>query len=167
MNFKHVLMFRMRTIEPILLFKCVNKSLTLCYQVVKLYFEGGYLDTKVYSFGNLPPGSVIPGPCVIMDNLSTIIVDPFSTAFITKYGNIKIELGEKALPPVHNGLDNIQLSIFSHRFMSIAEQMGRYVNHSLKLVNIFALENSSVPPYRPISKKDWISRVPYLAPMEG
>lgn len=60
-----------------------------------------------------------------MDNLSTILIEPNCTAVITKYGDIKITIGSDKTKKIGTEWDSIQLSIFSHRFMSIAEQMGR------------------------------------------
>lgn len=64
---------------------------------------------------------------IIMDSLSTLLVEPDCTAEITCRGDIKITIGQGRRTEVTTDLDNILLSIFSHRFMSIAEQMGRYV----------------------------------------
>ena len=52
------------------------------------------------------------------------------TASISEYGDIIMNVGTQELSAVGTELDMIQLSIFSHRFMSIAEQMGRYVSIS-------------------------------------
>lgn len=60
-----------------------------------------------------------------MDQLSTILVEPGCTALVTKCGDIKITIGSGEVKKIGPELDSIQLSIFSHRFMSIAEQMGR------------------------------------------
>ncbi|VVC94665.1 unnamed protein product [Leptidea sinapis] len=78
-------------------------------QVVKVYFEGGYQDTSIYLLDKLLPGQEIVGPAIIMDSLSTILVEP----------------GEGKHRSTSTECDAILLSIFSHRFMSIAEQMGR------------------------------------------
>ena len=56
---------------------------------------------------------------------STIVVEPDCVATITKYGDIRIQIGNDKLHKIGTELDTIQLSIFSHRFMSTAEQMGR------------------------------------------
>lgn len=45
-------------------------------QVTKVYFEDGYQDTNVYLLESLAPGHVIPGPAIIMDKLSTILIEP-------------------------------------------------------------------------------------------
>lgn len=92
---------------------------------VKVFFDGGYQDSKVYLLAELLSGHVIYGPAIIMDNLSTILVEPDCTAFITKFGDVKISIGTGKIKEIGPELDSIQLSIFSHRFMSIAEQMGR------------------------------------------
>lgn len=57
---------------------------------------------------------------------STILIEPGCTATITKYGDVQIQIGDSKPHQIGTELDTIQLSIFSHRFMSTAEQMGRY-----------------------------------------
>lgn len=95
-------------------------------KVTKVYFDDGYKDTNVYQMNDLTYGHTIYGPAIIMDSLSTILVEPNCTAFITVYGDITITIGECVRANITTELDTIHLSIFSHRFMSIAEQMGRY-----------------------------------------
>lgn len=94
-------------------------------EIVGVYFEDGYQNTGVYLLKGLSPGQVINGPAIIMDELSTILVEPDCVATITKYGDTKITIGTGVVKKIGPELDSIQLSIFSHRFMSIAEQMGR------------------------------------------
>jgi 5-oxoprolinase (ATP-hydrolysing) len=93
--------------------------------VTEVYFESGYHRASVYILSDLRAGHEIPGPAIIMDNLSTVLVEPNCTAYITSRGDIKIVIGSGELKRIGTELDAIQLSIFSHRFMSIAEQMGR------------------------------------------
>ena len=90
-----------------------------------VYFENGYQESKVYQLHSLSPGHVIQGPAIIMDSLSTLLIEPDCTALITSRGDVKITIGQGLRSKVTSDLDTIQLSIFSHRFMSIAEQMGR------------------------------------------
>lgn len=103
-----------------------------------VYFEGGYQETKVYQLTSLSPGDILHGPVIIMDSLSTFLVEPDCTAEITCRGDIKITIGQGRQTKVTTDLDSIQLSIFSHRFMSIAEQMGRYAS----LLNNFNVLNT-------------------------
>ncbi|CAH2097807.1 unnamed protein product [Euphydryas editha] len=105
-------------------------------KTVKVYFEGGYQDTAIYLLEKLLPDQEIPGPAIIMDSLSTILVEPGSRADITKFGDIRITIGAGQSKVVTAELESVQLSIFSHRFMSIAEQMGRVLQRTSISVNI-------------------------------
>ncbi|XP_049939893.1 5-oxoprolinase [Schistocerca serialis cubense] len=105
-------------------------------KVTKVYFEGGYRETSVYLLSDLKAGHTIAGPAIIMDNLSTILVEPDCTALITVGGDVKITIGSGELKKIGTELDSIQLSIFSHRFMSIAEQMGRILQRTSISTNI-------------------------------
>lgn len=96
-------------------------------KTLPVYFEGGYSNTDVYLLAKVSPGHVLNGPAIIMDQLSTILIEPDCTATITCRGDVKITIGSGHIKEIGPELDSIQLSIFSHRFMSIAEQMGRLV----------------------------------------
>lgn len=103
---------------------------------VQVYFEGGYQNTNVYLLKDLSAGHTIKGPAIIMEQLSTILVEPDCTATITKHGDTKITIGTGIVKRIGPELDSIQLSIFSHRFMSIAEQMGRILQRTSISTNI-------------------------------
>ncbi|XP_076766282.1 5-oxoprolinase isoform X2 [Xylocopa sonorina] len=105
-------------------------------KAILVYFEDGYLQTEVYQSCSLSPGHTIHGPAIIMDSLSTILVEPDCTALITSRGDVKIAIGRGSNVQVTTALDTIQLSIFSHRFMSIAEQMGRILQRTSISTNI-------------------------------
>lgn len=94
-------------------------------KMVKIFFETHHFDSGVYQLSQLSPGNLINGPAIIMDKLSTILIEPNCTASITKRGDVKITIGSGIIKEIGPELDSIQLSIFGHRFMSIAEQMGR------------------------------------------
>ncbi|KAL9431743.1 hypothetical protein AB3S75_026857 [Citrus x aurantiifolia] len=103
----------------------------------KVYFNGWH-DAPLYKLENLGYGHVMPGPAIIMNGNSTVIVEPNCKAMITKYGNIKIEI-ESILSTINiaeNIADVVQLSIFNHRFMGIAEQMGRTLQRTSISTNI-------------------------------
>uniref|UniRef100_A0A670ZUZ2 5-oxoprolinase, ATP-hydrolysing n=1 Tax=Pseudonaja textilis TaxID=8673 RepID=A0A670ZUZ2_PSETE len=92
--------------------------------VTRCYFEGGYQDTPVYLLENLFHGHAVPGPSILVDKNSTILVEPGCTAFVTALGDVSITVGSGAVRPIGPELDPVQLSIFSHRFMSIADGPG-------------------------------------------
>ena len=104
--------------------------------VVSVYYEGGRQDTKVYSLSNVPYECEIAGPAILLDDISTILVEPACTAAITGSGDVIITVGESKASEITTALDPVQLSIFSHRFMSIAEQMGRTLQRTSISTNI-------------------------------
>ncbi|KAM4028675.1 5-oxoprolinase, partial [Anomaloglossus baeobatrachus] len=104
--------------------------------VTKCYFEEGYMDTNVYLLEDLSCDHTIAGPAIIIDKNSTVLVEPDCTASITEYGDIQILVGSGKRQIIGPELDTIQLSIFSHRFMSIAEQMGRILQRTAISTNI-------------------------------
>ncbi|KAM6171639.1 5-oxoprolinase isoform 2-T2 [Erethizon dorsatum] len=105
-------------------------------KVTQCYFEGGYQETPVYLLGELSCGHQLQGPCLIIDSNSTILVEPGCQAEVIETGDIRISVGAEAPSRAGTKLDPIQLSIFSHRFMSIAEQMGRILQRTAISTNI-------------------------------
>jgi len=86
----------------------------------------------------------ITGPAIILNSTSTILVEPFWQASIDEFGNVEIVfLGHQGAAEAKSyksieevPLDSIELSIFGHRFMSIAEQMGVSLQRTAASVNI-------------------------------
>ncbi|KAM6900410.1 5-oxoprolinase isoform 2-T2 [Xenentodon cancila] len=104
--------------------------------MTKCYFEDGYLDTSVYLWEELPCGLGIPGPAIIIDKNSTILVEPCCEAHLTEGGDVCMAVGSDPHSILGTELNTVQLSIFSHRFMSIAEQMGRVLQRTSISTNI-------------------------------
>ncbi|OBZ83149.1 Uncharacterized protein C11D3.14c [Choanephora cucurbitarum] len=107
-----------------------------CDSMASVYFEEtGRVDAPVYRLDSLSPGSQITGPAIIIDATATVIIEPSCNALITQnHITILVDRGEKKR--VTTALEPIQLSIFSHRFMSIAEQMGRTLQKTAISTNI-------------------------------
>lgn len=107
---------------------------------------GGRVDTPVYLLSGLEEGVEVVGPALILDTTLTILVVPGSVATVlNSCVVIDLEgeqggLGEReaqntqdqALVPI----DPVQLSIFGHRFMSIAEKMGQTLRKTAVSTNI-------------------------------
>ncbi|KAG7195632.1 uncharacterized protein KQ657_003399 [Scheffersomyces spartinae] len=105
--------------------------------VKKIYFEGkDWMDARVYDLDKLNEGNVIPGPAIIINSTLTILVEPHSNANILK-NHVLIEVENEKKPDLSDKVvDPIQLSVFGHRFMSIAEQMGRTLQQTAISTNI-------------------------------
>lgn len=104
----------------------------------KVYFEDGWQETPLFKLEKLGYGHTISGPAIIMNGNSTLIVEPNCKAMITNYGNIRIEISSTSnISKLSEKVaDVVQLSIFSHRFMGIAEQMGRTLQRTSISTNI-------------------------------
>ncbi|XP_057214169.1 5-oxoprolinase isoform X1 [Triplophysa rosa] len=105
-------------------------------QMTQCYFEEGYLSTSVYLWEDLTCDHSIHGPAIIIDHNSTILVEPPCVARLTDAGDLCISVGMATQCVLGTELDTVQLSIFSHRFMSIAEQMGRVLQRTSMSTNI-------------------------------
>ncbi|EXJ91984.1 5-oxoprolinase (ATP-hydrolysing) [Capronia epimyces CBS 606.96] len=104
-----------------------------------VYFsQTGHVATPVFFLGNLKPGSLIHGPAMIIDQTQTIVVEPEATATIISRHVILNVASRKAQAVDQSavGVDPIRLSIFGHRFMSVAEQMGRMFQKTSVSTNI-------------------------------
>lgn len=77
---------------------------------------------------------------ILLDPLlySTVLVEPNCRAELTADGSVELQLlqADAQAAGVGAELDPIQLSIFSHRFMSIAEQMGSVLQRAAISTNI-------------------------------
>lgn len=104
----------------------------------KVYFDGGagWLDAEVYPIDNLKRGQQVKGPAMIIDKTQTIVVDPNAVATVLT-SHITIDLDTKRKTTLNSKvIDPIQLSVFGHRFMSIAEQMGQTLQKTSISANI-------------------------------
>jgi 5-oxoprolinase (ATP-hydrolysing) len=90
----------------------------------RVYFEKeGWVKTCVYHLANLPKGQKIRGPAMIIDETQTIVLDPASEATILSE-HVLIELLDTEKSKISSDyVDPIHLSVFGHRFMSVAEQV--------------------------------------------
>ena len=103
---------------------------------VQCYFRQGWLETPVYLLESIHTDQDIPGPAVIMQDGSTVLVEPGCLASRNRYGDILIELGQSSTEQISTAMDPIQLSIFSNLFMSVGEQMGRTLQKTAISTNI-------------------------------
>ncbi|KAL0934026.1 hydantoinase b oxoprolinase [Colletotrichum truncatum] len=106
----------------------------------RVYFDGhGHVDTAIYELQSIPIGARITGPALIIDNTQTILVTPSSTATVLD-SYVVIDRALEEVVAKTNGeqeeFSPVQLTVFGHRFMSIAEQMGRTLQKTAVSTNI-------------------------------
>ncbi|KAK1082865.1 hypothetical protein LTR33_003633 [Friedmanniomyces endolithicus] len=105
-----------------------------------VYFDGGRRDTAIYKLEDLGVGDKIRGPAIIADGTQTIVVTPSASALVIET-HVVINIGEHSGDTEENKVstkevDPILLSIFAHRFMAIAEQMGRALQKTSVSTNV-------------------------------
>jgi 5-oxoprolinase (ATP-hydrolysing) len=108
------------------------------YQTSSVYFEGGRQETPIYKLEDLSIGNRMPGPAIIADGTQTIVVPPGASALIIGT-HVIINIGESEMQDkkiTTKEVDPIMLSIFAHRFMAIAEQMGRALQKTSVSTNV-------------------------------
>ncbi|KAF7190799.1 hypothetical protein HII31_07958 [Pseudocercospora fuligena] len=108
------------------------------YGTKSVYFEGGRQETSVYKLEDLEVGDRLKGPAIIADGTQTIVVTPEATALLINT-HVVINLGETDAQEKKvdtKNVDPIMLSIFAHRFMAIAEQMGRALQKTSVSTNV-------------------------------
>ena len=66
---------------------------------------------------DLQAGHSVPGPAIVLDDISTVVVEPGCTAHVTPAGDLRVEVGSASAGPYQAPIecDPIQLAIFSHR----------------------------------------------------
>ena len=105
-------------------------------ECIQTFFDERFYDTPVYFMDLLQYGSNILGPAIIVQNVATVVIEPGCLAEITNSGDIRINIEKSQELHLSTEVDPIYLSVFSHRFMGIAEQMGRTLQRTSVSVNI-------------------------------
>ncbi|OCF36235.1 hypothetical protein I316_02108 [Kwoniella heveanensis BCC8398] len=131
-----------------------------------VYFDStGWTSVSVYDLLTLPIGATIPGPAMIVDNTSTLVVVPAAEALITSDSVvINLEKVDRSAEATEN-IDPVQLSIFGHRFMAISEQMGHALQKTAVSVNIKERLDFSCALFDPDGKL--VANAPHVPAMLG
>jgi 5-oxoprolinase (ATP-hydrolysing) len=115
------------------------------------YFDDGWQVVDLFESDKLKPGHVIVGPAIIIQPISTVIIECGCVANITCESDIEItvdvdnvNIDDNVTPSTAPSTtkdeeikeDPIQLSIMGHRFMNIAECMGQTLANTSVSTNI-------------------------------
>ncbi|SEH14297.1 5-oxoprolinase (ATP-hydrolysing) [Sphingopyxis sp. YR583] len=110
-------------------------------ETVTAWLAGAEHSVPLHQRSALAPGRTVAGPAIIIDPLSTTIVEPGWRAEVQSEGTLLLarsRLAEThvavADDPTHP--DPIRLEIFNSLFMAIAEEMGGALQHSASSINI-------------------------------
>ena len=103
-----------------------------------LYTGGRWRDVPCWIRASLPARAVLDGPALIIEDTGTIVVEPGWRAQITERADLLlVRTGPSQRAAVDPGRpDPTLLTVFNHRFMSVAEQMGITLEQTSQSVNI-------------------------------
>lgn len=104
----------------------------------KMFTQGDIYETPVFRRNSLSAGQPIPGPAILIEDTSTVVVEPGWKATLETDGGLTLLRTEPLARELKIGTDAdpIMLEIFNNLFMSIAEQMGASLQNTAHSVNI-------------------------------
>ncbi|MBW0174951.1 MAG: hydantoinase B/oxoprolinase family protein [Vulcanococcus sp.] len=107
---------------------------------VRLHIDGAWQRAPLWRREHLALEQQVTGPALIAEATGTILLLPGWRARVLPAGELLLEQQAVAARPSlaarESPLDPIQLELFSHRFMAIAEQMGTRLQQTSASVNI-------------------------------
>lgn len=108
----------------------------------QVFFDGSWHDTPVYRLEKLAVGTQIAGPAIVADGTQTNVIPPDASALVLRSHVVvttESSQSKKETAVVHArdvDIEPVLLSIFGHRFMDIAEQMGAALQKTSVSVNV-------------------------------
>jgi N-methylhydantoinase A len=60
----------------------------------EVYFDGAWRETPIYDRTKLQPGNEVAGPAIVVEDDSTVVIQPDHVARVDRYANIEVNRGE-------------------------------------------------------------------------
>ncbi|UCH10950.1 MAG: hydantoinase B/oxoprolinase family protein, partial [Fidelibacterota bacterium] len=98
--------------------------------------ETGPIHSPVYHRDGLAPGHILQGPAIVVENYSTVVIEPGFSAAVSPLGHLILEQSGQHIERVGAHRDPIMLEVFNNLFMSVAEQMGSTLAQTAHSTNI-------------------------------
>ncbi|MGE3594162.1 MAG: hydantoinase B/oxoprolinase family protein [Dehalococcoidia bacterium] len=116
----------------------VSASAPKPLEYVSIYCGGNACAVPVYGLQELQPGTVLQGPCIVQDSISTVVVEQRWSAM--QVGASHLLLTHEHSPAkdaaISTQADPVMLELFNNAFMSIADQMGAMLQNTSRSVNV-------------------------------
>ncbi|MCB2077504.1 MAG: hydantoinase B/oxoprolinase family protein [Novosphingobium sp.] len=104
---------------------------------VPIFSSGEMHETPLYRREDLADGFIADGPLLIIDDVSTVVVEPSWRVRVDLFGNLVLTRAvPKSVHVATTECDPVRLEIMSALFMAIAEEMGAALQFSASSVNI-------------------------------
>ncbi len=107
---------------------------------VSMYLAGETRQAPLHRRAGLAAGAVIAGTALVIDPVSTVVVEPGWRATVLADATLLLERGaarrETVTGVADSNVDPVRLEIFAGLYMGIAEEMGAALQRSAASVNI-------------------------------
>ncbi len=91
------------------------------------YFDGEWLDTAIYRREELPPGAQLPGPAIVEQQDTTILIEPGSVAEVDHFGNLIIPIAQVETTARRGApadeTDPVTLAVIQNGLQQVASEM--------------------------------------------
>lgn len=106
--------------------------------IVSLHAAGRQHDAPLWQRAELAAEAVVCGPALIVDPVSTIVIEPEWQARVDALGNLILTRvrPRQIAAAERTALDPVRLEVMGSLFMAVAEEMGAALQHSARSVNI-------------------------------
>ncbi|UCG17637.1 MAG: hydantoinase B/oxoprolinase family protein, partial [Phycisphaerales bacterium] len=103
-----------------------------------VFFDRRPHRTPVHHRASLRVGDRFAGPAVVIEDTSTIVIEPGWSAQVIATGDILLMRQRKTSPKpqASTEADPVQLELFNNRFVAIAEQMGTTLTRTALSTNV-------------------------------
>ncbi|MEM9011301.1 MAG: hydantoinase B/oxoprolinase family protein [Pseudomonadota bacterium] len=103
-----------------------------------IFSDGAWHDARFVHRGGLRPGDRLTGPAVLVEEHTSIVIEPGWRAEITGHDHVRLT---RAVPrpdraAIGTKADPVMLEVFNNLYMSIAEQMGAVLENTAASVTI-------------------------------
>lgn len=102
----------------------------------EVYFSTKPIKTPVFRRDDLCAGIKLDGPAIVVEDFTTIVVEPGFSATLNEFGHILLEQKKAGSEEISVRRDPVMLEVFNHLFMSVAEQMGYTLRNTAHSTNI-------------------------------
>ena len=129
---------------------------------LNVVMNGDSNPTSFYHRNNISTHDKIIGPAVIIEDTSTIVIEPGWQASINNNFDLILERTEKKqrMSAIGTKVDPIMLEIFNNLFMNVAEQMGTVLENTASSVNIKERLDFSCALFSPTG--DLVANAPHV-----
>ena len=129
---------------------------------LNVVMNGDSNPTSFYHRNNISTQDKLIGPAVIIEDTSTIVIEPGWQASINNNFDLILERTEKKqrMSAIGTKVDPVMLEIFNNLFMNVAEQMGTVLENTASSVNIKERLDFSCALFSPTG--DLVANAPHV-----